>query len=177
MEAIDNAFPIGLPINDPLKQEELSNGVFDHSGGILDGCVMVVDGFGVQMRQPFDHEVEHPKDYRFCKGGFAIIVLTGCNINARFVLLSCTHSGSMNDIIAWQESNLFESIEVDKELPPQYFVIGNEAFTCSDQMMSPWPGKFFCHFLLLYHYCNLLTVSIFSQVVVWTVTRIHLITG
>jgi hypothetical protein len=32
---------------------------------------------------------------------------------------------------------------VNKELPEKYFLIGDEAFTCSDQMLSPWPGKWF----------------------------------
>jgi hypothetical protein len=47
LEAIDKAFPLGLPINDPSKLEELSIVFFNHSGGILDGYVMAVDGFGV----------------------------------------------------------------------------------------------------------------------------------
>jgi hypothetical protein len=47
LEAIDKAFPIGLPNGDPLKLEELSKGFHDTSGGILDGCIMAIDGFGV----------------------------------------------------------------------------------------------------------------------------------
>ena len=143
LEAIDKAYPMGLPIGDSSKLEELSKGFFEHSGGILDGCVMAVDGLGVLTRQPFKSEVKKPKDYRFRKGGFAVIVLAGCDVNARFVSASCTHSGSTNDIIAWQESKLFQAIEVNKELPEKYFLIGDEAFTCSDQMLSPWPGKSF----------------------------------
>jgi hypothetical protein len=47
----------------------------------------------------------------------------------------------MNDIIAWQDSNLYEALEVWKWLPEQFFFIGDEAFTCTRQMLSPWPGR------------------------------------
>ena len=82
LEAIDKAYSMGLPIGDSSKLDELSKGFFEHSGGILDGCMMAVDGLGVLTRQPFKSEVKKPKDYRFRKGGFAIIVLAGCDVNA-----------------------------------------------------------------------------------------------
>jgi len=69
LEAIDKAFPIGLPIDDPLTLEELSKDFHDHSGGILDGCIMAFDGFGVQKRQPFNNKVERPKD------GLLVVIL------------------------------------------------------------------------------------------------------
>jgi hypothetical protein len=34
-------------------------------------------------------------DYRFFKGGLAIILLASCDINARFVSISCTHAGPL----------------------------------------------------------------------------------
>lgn len=56
----------------------------------------------------------------------------------------------MNDIIAWQDTELFEAIEVLKQLPAKYFIIGDEAFTCTDQVLSPWPGTFFLFLLLTF---------------------------
>jgi DDE superfamily endonuclease len=151
LEAIDKAFPMGFPVQDISRLEELATGFSEHSSGILDGCVLALDGFGVPTRQPFDWEVERPRDYRFRKGGFAIIVLAGCDSKARFICASCSHSGSTNDIIAWQDSELFEAIEVEKLLPMKYFVIGDEAFNCTNQMLSPWPGKIFFTYLILYY--------------------------
>jgi hypothetical protein len=143
LEAIDQAYSLGLPMDDPVQLQKLSDGFYHHSSGILDGCVMAIDGFGVATRQPYKTEVNRPKDYRFRKGGFAIIVLAGCDVQAKFICASCTHSGSTNDIIAWQDTELFEAIEVLKQLPAKYFIIGDEAFTCTDQVLSPWPGTFF----------------------------------
>ncbi len=141
LEAIDAAFSIGFPFEDDVALESLSQGFEEHSAGILKGCVLAIDGFGVSTRQPFKTEVLRPKDYRFRKGGFAVIVLAGCDIKAWFVSISFNHSGSINDIIAWQDSNLSHALKVEGRLPPQYVFIGDEAFTNTAQFMSPWPGK------------------------------------
>ncbi len=106
---------MGFPVQDISRLEELATGFSEHSSGILDGCVLALDGFGVPTRQPFDLEVERPQD------------------------------------IAWQDSELFEAIEVEKLLPTKYFVIGDEAFNCTNQMLSPWPGKIFFTYLILYY--------------------------
>jgi hypothetical protein len=62
LAAIDAAFHISLPFDDIDKLESLLNGFYEHSAGILNGCVMALDGFGVSTRQPHDWEVERPKD-------------------------------------------------------------------------------------------------------------------
>lgn len=102
---------------------------------------MSLDGFGVATQQPYNWEVQRPKDYRFHKGGFAIILLAGCDIQARFIATSCDHIGSTNDIIAWQDTKLHELLEVDKLLCDKYFFIGDEAFTNTFQFLSPWSGR------------------------------------
>jgi hypothetical protein len=71
---------MGLPLDDINRLEELSKVFFDHSGGIFDGCVLAIDGFAVRTRLPFDHEVLMKKDYRFRKGGFAIIAIVGFEV-------------------------------------------------------------------------------------------------
>jgi hypothetical protein len=143
LEAIDKAYFIGFPIDNLVQLEELSHGFSEHSSGIIEGCVMAIDGFGVQTWQPFDWEVEHPKDYWFCKGGFALIVLAGCDVKAQFVCATCTHSRSTNDIIAWQDCYLFEILDLVKRLPEKYLIIGDNAFNCTAQFLSPWPDKCF----------------------------------
>jgi hypothetical protein len=52
---------------------------------------------------------------------------------------SCVSSGSTNDIIAWEFSQM--KVEFDNNrLPSEYYFIGDEAFTNCDQFMSPWSG-------------------------------------
>jgi len=140
-KALDKSFPFGFPFGDEARLDELAEGFCVHSGGILDGCVLAMDGFGVATRAPFKSEVEAPKDYRFRKSGFAIIVLGGVDVKGRFICASCDHSGSTNDIIAWQDCNLYDALEIKKLLPDKYFFIGDEAFTCTNQFLSLWPGR------------------------------------
>jgi hypothetical protein len=141
IEAIDEAFYIGLPLDDNDKLQELSRGFHEQSNGIFDGLVMVLDRMAVRTRAPFEKEVSKRKDYRFRKGGFAIIALAGCDADARFISATANHSGSTNDIIAWNNSNLCKAVEHDRRLPAKYFFIGDEAFTNSSQLLSPWPGR------------------------------------
>jgi hypothetical protein len=72
VQAIDEAYTIGFPFGDIGRMESLSEGFYNHSGGVLDGCVLALDGLGVATRQPFKWEVKNPKDYRFQKGGLPL---------------------------------------------------------------------------------------------------------
>jgi hypothetical protein len=103
--------------------------------------VLALDGLGVSTWQPYKWEVQFPKDYHFRKGGFAILVLAGCDIQAWFIAASCDHSGSTNNIKAWQDCKLFERLETEKQLPSKFFFIGDEAFTNTFQFLSPWSGR------------------------------------
>ncbi len=53
LQALDEIFQMGFPLHDEKKLEELSLGFSNHSGGILDGCVFALDGFGVSTRAPY----------------------------------------------------------------------------------------------------------------------------
>ncbi len=154
IEALDAAFDIGLPLEDLYRLEAISKGFYDHSGGIFDGCFLAIDGHAILTRQPFDHGVKYKKDCRFHKGGFGIIVIAGCDVDCRFISTSCNHSGSTNDIIAWQNMDLNEAVEIDKKLPPKYFFIGDEAFMNTNQFLSPWPGNFCNPFTFLHIYLS-----------------------
>jgi len=111
IEAIDLAYDIGLPIDDTDKLDEMSQGFYDHSGGIFDGYRLAIDGLAVITHRPFNHEVKYKKDYHYGKGGFAIVVISGCDINCHFVVASCKHSGSTNEIIAWQHMDFYEAVK------------------------------------------------------------------
>ena len=75
--AINKAIKMGFTGNDEDRLERLAAGFRQHSGGLLDGCVLALDGVGVPIHYPYKKDVERQKDYHFCKGDFAIIVLAG----------------------------------------------------------------------------------------------------
>jgi hypothetical protein len=37
--------------------------------------------------------------------------------------------------------DLYEAVEIDGMLPSKFFFIGDEAFTNTNQFLSPWPGE------------------------------------
>jgi hypothetical protein len=141
IKAINKAFKMGFPANDEDRLEQLAAGFRQHSGGLLDGCVLALDGVGVPIHCPYKKDVERQKDYRFCKGGFAIIVLAGTDVDGRFICATARHSGRTNDIKAWEDSDLCHYLEIEKGLPEKYFFTGDDAFTNTNQFLSPWPGR------------------------------------
>lgn len=140
IDALDNAFELGLDLNDNELLHNLSSGFKAHSGGVMEGCILAIDGMAVRVRQPYRSEVKDIKAYCSRKGGFALVVMAGCDVNGRFYAATADHSGSTNDCIAWENSALCNAIHEGK-LPEQYFIIGDEAFSCTSQVLSPWPGR------------------------------------
>jgi len=76
----------------------------------MNGLVTVIDGLAVRVRHPYKSESEKPRDYCYRKGGFAVIVMAGADVNGRFTFASCKHSGSTNDCIAWETTALCDAL-------------------------------------------------------------------
>ena len=140
IEAIDSLLQIGLPINDNAALSELATAFGIHSHGNMNGAIMAIDGLAVKTRCPYKWEVNNRRDYRNRKGGFGIVVLAGCDVRGKFMFAITNHAGSTNDIIAWEDSTLYHAIK-DGRLPKEFFIIGDEAFTNTNQVLSPWPGR------------------------------------
>jgi hypothetical protein len=100
IKAINMAFGMGFPVNDNDRLEQLAAGFQQYSGGLLDGYILALDGFGVRVHCPFVNDLLRQKDYQFRKSGFTIIVLSGTDIDDRFICATAFHSGSTNDIKA-----------------------------------------------------------------------------
>ena len=121
--------------------------------------MLAMDGLAVLTWQPYDYEVVYKMDYCYHKGGLAIVVLARCDVDCHFIVASCNHSRSTNDIIAWQYMDLYEAVEIDNQLEIKYFFISDEAFTNTNQFLSPWPGKFIFPFFCLPTCCVILMAS------------------
>jgi hypothetical protein len=52
-----------------------------------------IDGQAVRVRQPFKSEVKNTKAWCFRKGGFALIVIAGCDVNDVFHMATAKNSG------------------------------------------------------------------------------------
>ena len=49
------------------------------------------------------------------------------------------NTGSNNDCTAWDKSKLKKLAESGM-LPEEFYLIGNEVFTCANQFLVPWGG-------------------------------------
>lgn len=140
IEALDNNLELGFPLDDETKLQELSRGFREHSGGAMDGCVMAIDGLAIRTRQPFRSEVRHTKNWCYRKGGFALLVLAGADIRGKFLVFTANHSGGTHDSTAWNNCTLADRI-TKGDLPSKYFIIGDEAFSNTQQLLTPYPGR------------------------------------
>ena len=140
IEAIDSNFALGLDVTNREQLNHLSDGFAIHSAGIMAGCVAAVDGVIIKTREPTEQEVKTSKHYRSRKGGFGVLVMAGCDVNGKFVFASSNFSGSTHDSLALEATALYDQIHAGN-LPPEFFIIGDEAFSNTNQILSPWPGR------------------------------------
>ena len=66
--------------------------------------------------------------------------MAGCDVKGRFWSVTAKDSGSTHDSQAWGNSALADAISKGK-LHPIFFIIGDEAFPNSDQVLTPYPGR------------------------------------
>lgn len=137
---MDKTLVIGFPLNDADKLKEIAQEFSFFSKGHMTGCVLAIDGLVIKTRVPYTSEVENINAYHNRHDCFGLVVLAGCDSNLKFNLFSCCSSGSTNDSLAWEMCTLKRVLD-EKLLPKKYYFIGDEAFACGPQMLSPWPGR------------------------------------
>jgi hypothetical protein len=141
LEAIDSVIPLGFSF-DEEDLKRTSEGFAKFSGGHLKNCVMAVDGWVCKTRQPTRKEVGPAvASYRNRKQCFGIVVLAGCDADCRFTMLSVKSSGSTHDCTAWDSTIIKQYIMDNHLLPLRYYVIGDDAFACHNQFLTPYSGS------------------------------------
>ena len=89
IEAIDQAFEIGLPFHDEDELRRIANEFSVFSHGELYGCVTAIDGWVARTRKPLREEVGDIMAYRNRHGCWGLVVLAGCDARCRFTMFSC----------------------------------------------------------------------------------------
>ena len=106
-----------------------------HSKDVL-GCI---DGLLCQIKVPSSNETGHVKSYfsghYFCYG---VNVQATCDASCRFTSVSVLCPGGANDVRAYSASPLEEIIE---GLPPGFYVLGDNAYICTDRMLTFYSGR------------------------------------
>ena len=140
LKAIDKHLHIGLTF-DEASLEQTAQRFERFSRNHMKNCVMAIDGWVVKTRKPTIAEVgPSVKSYRNRKVPWGLVVLAGCDSDCRFTMLCARNSGSSHDSIVWAGCELFRALEAGK-LPSRFYIVGDEAFVNSYQLLTPWSGR------------------------------------
>ena len=102
---------------------------------------MAIDGIVVKTRKPTKKEVGPSiSSYRNRKVPWGIVVLAGVDSDCRFTMMCARNSGGSHDCLVWDACELKQAIN-DGALPEQYYIVGDEAFVNTNQLLTPWSGR------------------------------------
>ena len=107
---------------------------------VINGCVGCVDGLLLKVRTPSSKEVGNVK--AFFSGHYqtyGINVQAACDSKCRFISVCVAAPGGCNDIAAFRKSPLHELV---KNLPMGKYIIGDNAYCCSEHLLTPFSGKY-----------------------------------
>jgi DDE superfamily endonuclease len=106
---------------------------------LFDGCVGAVDGYFLETTTPREYECGNVKAFFSGHyGRYGVNVQAACDHRCRFISVAIQSPGGTNDIVAFKKSPLFAE---HKNLPGGYYLVGDCAYQCSDQLLVPFSGQ------------------------------------
>jgi hypothetical protein len=105
---------------------------------VMDGCVGCIDGMLIPINTPASAEVGHVKSYfsgHYQQYGINMQAI--CDSRCRFIFASLAAPGGTNDIVAYRNTGISTKIE---NLPTGKYVIGDNAYICTEHMLTPFAG-------------------------------------
>ena len=124
----------------PQGEEEIASAArkFEalSSNGAIKGCVACLDGYLLGIQVPSSKETGNVKAY--FSGhyqAYGINVQAACDHKCRFVYVCVAAPGGVNDISAFRKTKLPQMI---RNLPPGKFVAGDNAYVCSEHLLTPF---------------------------------------
>ncbi len=128
-----------LAINFPNSIEELEGFQKISSGRIIDGCEACVDWILLSIWTPSANETGNVTAYY--SGHFAefrMNIQAACDSYRCFVYVSVAAPGWTSGIVAYRKISLSKMVE---DLPLGKHVVGDNAYVCSEHLLTPFPGK------------------------------------
>ena len=132
-------FQISFPSTETDLQAAADGFKSISSHGIIDGCVGCVDGILLKIQTPASKEVGNVKS--FFSGHYqtyGINVQAACDFQCRFISVCIAAPGGANDIAAFRKTPLYTIIN---KLPIGKYIIGDNAYICSENLLTPFSGK------------------------------------
>ena len=140
LQAIDHVESITFPLDDPAAMAQLSCGFDRLTEGLLSGCVGALDGYAICVVKPNKKFCQNPASYFNRKGFYSLVFQGVCDANRRFIFTSILCAGSTHDSIAWELTSLAEAMK-SADWPTEYWIVGDAAYSASENLMVPLPGK------------------------------------
>jgi hypothetical protein len=78
--------------------------------------------------------------YQNLHGCWGLVALTGLDTDCHYNSFSCMYSGSTNGCLAWDICEASKVVE-HADWPPDFYVIGDEAFVCTNNLLTPYSGN------------------------------------
>ncbi|MBV5267579.1 MAG: transposase family protein, partial [Burkholderiaceae bacterium] len=126
----------------PTSEDEISeasnNFARCSTNNVVQGCVAALDGMLLRIHTPASKETGNVKAY--FSGhyqDYGINVQAACDSECRFVYATLAAPGGANDIAAYRKTSLARKIE---SLPLGKFVVGDNAYVCTEHLLTPFPG-------------------------------------
>jgi hypothetical protein len=127
------SFPSGEQIDTAAREFDAIS-----SNRAIKGCVACVDGYLLRIQVPSATETGNVKAY--FSGHYqtyGINVQAACDHRCRFVYVCIAAPGGANDITAFRKSSLSSTVQ---NLPLGKFIIGDNAYVCSEHLLTPFSG-------------------------------------
>ena len=121
IDAIDQTFQIGLPLDDLNELKRMADEFSLYSRGQLWGCVTAIDGWVARTRKPFNSEVADVMSYRNRHDCWGLVVLAGCDAHCRFTVFSCKNSGSIKKTVFYYILSAFMKPYLSKKIAKRDF--------------------------------------------------------
>jgi hypothetical protein len=106
---------------------------------VMSGCVGALDGLLLLIRTPTREEAPNVRIYHsghYQRMGLNVQAMVDANL--RFMYLAVLAGGRSSDVQAYRKSKLKNWIE---SLPPWYFVAGDNAYVCTEHLLTPFCGS------------------------------------
>jgi hypothetical protein len=132
------SFRVRCDMDDYALRQQAGNFQARSSHGLFKYCVGAIDGLLIRIRCP--SVKSHPNNAKFhCahKMAYGINLQVVCDAHCKIIGFSCQHTGSTNDIVAFESSNLKH---LNEKLSFPYHWNGDGAYRGTEFMMTPFEG-------------------------------------
>lgn len=106
---------------------------------VMQGCIACIDGMLLRIQTPGSNETGNVKSY--FSGHYqeyGINIQAACDSECRFLYCGVLSPGGTNDIVAYRRSKLPNYVE---SLPIGCYVMGDNAYICTEHMLTPFSGE------------------------------------